>query len=139
MLQREWENADFLTGLPETAAFSRACAVDSCIHERNTPRPNIPLKDVLENALDNPSSLAADAKYRWDRAQYLAHGTYEDEHDLLLFFRDRELELGKALSASTWRDMCGLPGVTNSVPFRSKYFSSIAALLNTRQRNLAVC
>jgi hypothetical protein len=33
--------------------------------------------------------------------------------------------------------MCGFPGVTNSVPFRSKYFSQVAALLNLRRSNLA--
>lgn len=135
-LQSEWENADFLKGLPETAAFKRACTVDSCIRERNTPIPSVPLKDVLENAIHSPSSLAADAKYRWNRAQYHAQGTYEDEHDLLLFFRDCELELRKAVAASTWRDMRGLPGATNTIPFRSKYSSSVMALLNTRQMTL---
>src|SRR5439155_12906640 len=82
--------------------------------------------------------VVADAKYRWERAQYRAIGTYEDEHDLLLFFRDRELELRKAITASAWLQMRVLPGVTNAVPFRSKHYSRMQAMLNTRQIGLSL-
>ena len=134
VLQQEWESADFFKGLPETAAFSRACAVDTCLRERSSPQPSFSLKDLLQTALHSPLSLVADVKYRWQRAQYRVRGTYEDEHDLLLFFRDRELELRKAIAAPIWREMRTLPGVTNTPVFRSKYsFSSTQALLNTRQ------
>lgn len=136
-LQREWQSADFFNGLPQTAAFSRACAVDSCIRERSNPQPSFPLKDLLQTALHSPLSLAANAKYRWQRAQYRVRGTYEDERDLLLFFRDRELELRKAIATSTWQEMRLLPGVTNTAAFRSKYSSSTMTFLNTRQVGLA--
>jgi hypothetical protein len=137
-LQREWESLDFFRGLPETAAFTRACLVDTCIRERQTPAPTGPsLKDALENALHSPVSLLADVKYRWTRVQYRLKGTYEDEHDLLLFFRDRELDLRKDINASTWLEMRGLPGATNATPFRSKYFSSMQSMLNTRQIGLS--
>jgi hypothetical protein len=133
-LQREWEAPDFFNGLPETMAFLGACTVNTCIQERQTsPGSGRPLKDTLEDAFHSPGSLVADAKYRLDRAQYRAVGTYEDEHDLLLFFHDREMELRKAISAVTWLDMRVLAGVTNPVPFRSKYFSSMQAMLNSRQ------
>jgi len=137
-LEREWEAADFFKGLPETAAFRRASTVDSCTRERQAPpAPGPPLKDTLENALHSPASVVADGKYRWQRAQYRAIGTYEDEHDLLMFFRDRELELRKAITAPTWLEMRVLPGVTNAVPFRSKHYSSMQAMLNSRQMALS--
>ena len=133
-LEREWQAPDFFKGLPETVAFTRACTVDTCIRERQTPPPpGTPLKDTLENALRSPASVAAEVKQRWERAQYRATGTYEDEHDLLLFFRDRELELRKTITASTWLQMRGLPGVTNAASFRSKHSSSMQSLLNSRQ------
>jgi hypothetical protein len=138
-LEREWEAPDFFKGLPETVAFTRASTVDTCIRERQTPPPpGTPLKDTLENAFQRPASLVTDVKYRWERAQYRATGTYEDEHDLLVFFRDRELELRKAITASTWLQMRVLPGVTNAVPFRSKHHSTMQAMLNSRQIALRI-
>jgi hypothetical protein len=136
-LQHEWEAPDFFKGLPETVAFTRACAVDNCIRERQTPlAPGPPLKDTLKEALDSPLSIPAQAKYRWERAEYGSVGTYQDEHDLLLFFRDRELELRKAITASNWLQMRALPGVLSEVPFRSKYPSRMQIILNTRQIGL---
>src|SRR5262249_11693777 len=132
-LQREWEAPDFFKGLPETIAFTRAALVDTCIRERTTPEPGNPLKDSLNSAIRSPASVVSDAKYRWERAQYRVTGTYEDERDLLLFYRDRELEVRKAITASTWFQMRTLSGVTNAVPFRSRYFSRIQAMLNSQQ------
>lgn len=137
-LQREWEAPDFFKGLPETAAFTRVAIVDTCIRERQAPPPpGTPLRDTLENALRSPASFAADIKYRWERAQYRLNGTYKDEHDLLLFFRDRELELRNAVTASAWLQMRVLPGATNAALFRSKNFSAVQALLNSRQIGLS--
>ncbi len=136
-LEREWKAPDFFKALPETVAFMRASVVDTFMRERQTPPPpGPPLKDAFKNALQSPSSAAADAKYRWEQAQYRATGTYEDEQDLLLFFRDRELELRKAITASTWVQMRALPAVTNAVagiPFRSRHYSVVRAMLNSRQ------
>ncbi|HEY5914265.1 MAG TPA: hypothetical protein VJA21_27060 [Verrucomicrobiae bacterium] len=138
-LQREWEASDFFKGLSETVAFTRASTVDTCIRERQAPpAPGIPFKDTLENALRSPSSLAADARQRWKRAQYRATGTYEDEHDLLVFFCDREIELRKAITAATWLGMRVFPGVTNAVPFRSKHSSRMQAMFNSRQISIAM-
>src|SRR5882672_10596953 len=117
----------------------RASTVDNCIRERQTPPgPRRPLKDTLENAIHSPSSVVADAKSRLERAQYRTAGTYEDEHDVLLFFRDREIEFRRAITASTWLQMRVLPGVTNSVPFRSKHYSTMQAMLDSQQIRLSI-
>ena len=136
-LQREWEAPDFFKGLAETVAFRRASTVDTCIRERTAPVSGIPLQDTLKNAWHSPSSLVSDAEYRWERLQYRARGTYVDEHDLLLFYRDRELELRKAIRAATWQEMRLLPGVTNAIHFHSKHSSAMLAMLNSRQIGLA--
>jgi hypothetical protein len=136
LLQHEWEAPEFFKGLPETLAFNRAALVDTCVRERTTPQQGIPLKDTLNSALRSPASVVPDAKHRWEQAQYHITGTYEDERDLLLFFRDRELEVRKAITAPTWFQMRALPGVTNAVPFRSKHFSRMQAMLNTQQAGL---
>lgn len=135
-LQHEWETPEFFKGLPDTLAFQRACLINACIQERQTPAPpSTPpgLKDTVKNALRSPSAAIADAKYRKEQAQYPTIGTYEDERDLLLFFRDREIEWRKAVGASTWLQMRAMPGVTNTAPFRSKHYSRMQSMLNTRQ------
>jgi hypothetical protein len=132
-LQREWEAPDFFKGLPETAAFQGACMVDVCIRERTNSSPGPPLKNTLQNAIQSPASVVNDAKYRWQRMQYHTSGTYEDERDLLLFYRDREMELRKAIRLPTWLEMRNLPGAANSILFRSKHVSQMQMMLNTRQ------
>lgn len=132
-LQREWETPDFFKALPETVGFTRACMVDTCIRERTNSSPGTPLKDTVRNAVESPSSVVADAKYRLERMQYRNSGTYEDEHDLLVFFGDREREVRKAIRSATWMEMSGLPGVTNVSVFRSKYGSRTQSMLNMRQ------
>jgi hypothetical protein len=111
-IQREWQAADFFKGLPETMAFTRACLVDSCLQERQTPpRPGPPVTQALNKAIRSPASLMSETRRRWERAQYRAVGTYEDERDLLLFYRDREVELRHGITASTWLKMRVLPAV----------------------------
>ena len=133
-LQREWEAPDFFKGLPETIAFERASVVHECVLERTAPSPPGPsLKSTLEDVVHSPRLALTDAKYRLDQARYRVTGTYEDERDLLLFFRDRELEFRKAVAAPTWQEMRPLPGVTNTIPFQSQNYSRMRALLNTRQ------
>jgi hypothetical protein len=63
--------------------------------------------------------------------------TYEDEHDLLMFYRDREIECRKAIRAPTWLQMRALPGVTNAVPFRSKHYSRMQSMMSSRQISMA--
>jgi hypothetical protein len=107
--------------------------VDTCIRERTNSSPGMPLKNTIQNAVESPSSIVADAKHRLERMQYHNSGTYDDEHDLLIFFGDRERELRKAIRSSTWLEMRSLPGVTNAIAFKSKYFSVMQMQLNNRQ------
>lgn len=48
-------------------------------------------------------------------------GMYEDERQVLLFYRDREIEFQNAVHARTWMQMRQMPGVTNEIFFVPKY------------------
>jgi hypothetical protein len=127
LLQQEWESAGFLQGLPETAAFARASAVATCQLER---RQALTLGLTLQSALRSPRSVWHGLSNYWRRRRYRQQGTYEDEMALLLHYRDRELELRRALRSPTWSEMRSLPGVTNQAPFQSKHSSTALIMLN---------
>jgi hypothetical protein len=116
-LQREWENVEFFKGLADTAAFARASMVATCQLERQEP-----LRD---------GATAIELRYRNE-------GTYEDEKALLLHYRDRELEIQRAIQCTTWSEMRQLPGVTNFIPFRSKHSSRMQMMMNTKQMGFAM-
>ena len=130
-LQAEWEGVDFFKHLPETAAFQRASIVAECEQERNPPMAQRILPaDFLKTAFRHPSYAWLELNALWKRRYYLKHGSYEDETNLLVFFRDRELELRHAVQAATWSQMRQLPGVTNKVLFQSKYPSILQEKMN---------
>jgi len=134
VLQREWEPVDFFRELPETAAFTRASMADACQREREQPLVSGPSLNAI---IRSPRSAWSEIKWRWQQLRYRHHGSYEDEKNLLLYYRDRELELRRAVQCATWSEMRQFPGVTNVVPFKSRYSSRIQAMLNTRQMGLS--
>jgi hypothetical protein len=79
----------------------------------------------------------AELKSSWSRARYRSYGSYEDEKALLLFYRDREVELRNAVQAATWSTMRALPGVTNALLFHSPYHSRLVSMMNIRETGLA--
>ena len=122
LLQHEWESVDFFHGLPETEAFARARAADVCQRERQEPLgPSF----ILREYSARPGMPGTDSPEHWSQIWYRHHGSYEDERALLLYYRDRELLVRRALQCATWSEMRPLPGATNMVPilvtFQSKY------------------
>jgi hypothetical protein len=130
LLQREWESVDFFRGLPETAAFERAGAADLCRRDRQEPLNS---SFILRDLFRSPRSAWYRFTQHWYQIRYRHHGSYEDESALLLYYRDRELQVRRAAQSPTWSQMRLLPGVTNTVPFQSKHHSRVQALLNMRQ------
>jgi len=131
-LQQEWESVEFFKGLPETAAFARACAVATCQRDRSETQ------DFFAGL--SPKLMIRNPRAAWDafigsrrHSSYLNHGTFEDEKALLLHYKDREEEILRAIQSSTWQEMRGLPGVTNVVAFQSKYRSRTRSIINLRQ------
>jgi len=134
-LQREWESADLFMGLPETAAFTRASMLEACRQERLRPvgRPAFTLGEVMAS----PQAVWYALIGYWEALQYRRQGSYHDEKSLLLYYRDREEDLRHGIQCSTWIEMLGIAGVTNLVPFQSRYPSQLQSMINTRQLMLA--
>jgi hypothetical protein len=93
----------------------------------------MPFRQVLRS----PSQAWAALLEHRRQIQYRLHGSYEDEKDLLFHYRDREVELKRALEAQTWSEMRRLPGVTKIVPFESRHRSRVQTMLNLRQLSLS--
>ncbi|MCU0789410.1 MAG: hypothetical protein MUC91_14765 [Verrucomicrobia bacterium] len=122
---------DYFKEWPETAAFGRAAAVDACQLERQTPISlGMTLGDMIRSPLNAWARLL---NYRRELA-YRRGGSYEDEAALLLHYRDRELELRRAVLSPSWSDMRTLPGVTNLVAFQSQHSSRLLAPDRTHPR-----
>jgi len=130
-LQQEWESVDFFKGLPETAAFRRAGTAAACQMDRQRPlmAGPVPVAEYIRHPLE---ALAA-YRYAKQERDYRNHGSYVDEKDLLLYYRDAELQLRRSIKAASWLEMRQLPGITNAVPFKSKYKSRSMAMLSVRQ------
>jgi hypothetical protein len=133
LLQHEWESVDFLRGLPETTAFARAGAANVCQRER---QEQLDSSFSFRELFRSPRNAWYGLTGHWDRIQYRHYGSYEDERVLLFYHRDRELQVRRAVQSPTWSEMRLLPGVTNVVPFQSKYHSMALSMLNMRQITL---
>jgi len=133
-LQHEWESVDLFKGLPETEAFARACHVALCQLERQQGLGSMGI--TVNHVFQSPRGAWYGLNAYWRRMRYLHHGSYEDEKALLLYHRDRERELRRAVQASNWLEMRQLPGSTNKAPFQSKQPSRVQSMINTRQISL---
>ncbi|HTL19073.1 MAG TPA: hypothetical protein VL793_17670, partial [Patescibacteria group bacterium] len=128
-LQHRWETVDLWSSLPDTAAYSRASMAAICELERHE---SVTLFGSLRGMLGSPfHAWAAISNYR-QRLHYLNQGSYEDEQALLLYYRDREVELRQAIASPSWSEMERMPSVRNPPIFRSKYSSRSVALMNSR-------
>jgi hypothetical protein len=133
ILQHEWESVDFLRGLPEAEAFGRAVGADVCQRDRREP---LGPSSILRDMVRSPGNALRDLADRWDRIRHRHHGSYDEERALLLHYRDRELQMRRAVQASTWAEIRLLPAVTNVLPFQFKYHASMWALVNPAVTNV---
>jgi hypothetical protein len=133
-LQRAWESADFFKGFPETTAFTRAAEAAGCQQERRqSPALGLPLTEMIRR----PKTAWQGFTYYWRRLGYLHRGSYEDERSLLLFYRERELQLRAAVQCPTWSQMRQLPAATNFAAFQTKNPNSSPMLAGMRLNQLA--
>jgi hypothetical protein len=101
---------DFLSALPETAAFTRASLGASLEAGRQQPLPTTARSPSL---LSDPLGFFTALRERQRQIHYRHQGSFEDECAMLLFYRDRELELRRAVGCSTWQEMRTIPVATN--------------------------
>jgi hypothetical protein len=144
-VQQEWESVNFSTNLPETIAFERASDVALCRRGRQqVPEFELPFKQFFIVSLQDPREIWLQMRDAWYAAQsrrsydqYRRYGMYDDETNLLLFYRNREIEVRNAIQARSWMQMRELPGVTNQIYFHSKYGSPLQAMMNIHRIQLA--
>jgi len=113
-LQKEWEQADFLTNLSEATACDRADALD--YSERlmqQQPFVDFSLTGLLFGAAHQPTS------YTWREFKNdiglvrFRNEVYVDNLRIFVSLWKREGELRQAIQVPTWADMRRVPGVTN--------------------------
>ncbi len=134
-LQREWESCDLFKGLPDAIAFTGAGNVAMCRQERQMP----PTARLMISLRSPGQAIGSLTRY-FQEMSYRHHGTYVDENDMLLFYRDRVVEAGNASQCQSWAEMRRLPGVTNDVFFTSRYkhhFSRAQAAMRLRRSSSA--
>jgi hypothetical protein len=145
-LQEEWESAEFFADLPETAALYRAILVQMC---RNARAESLvgdyggwgpAIRQLTTSVRSSPKNGFQElrgfiAGYRNQR-RYQNVGSYEDEKGLLLYCRDREVEMKRAVTCQTWEEMRAFPGVTNYVPYQGSQPSRMTSMVNVRQIGL---
>jgi hypothetical protein len=113
-LQQEWEATALLAGLPEIAAFARASVSEQCRElSQQPPIPPAPLVQIASDFIGSPRRGWLEMTAGWRDSRYRNHGVYEEESELLLFFREREVLLKEALLCGTWAELRLLPGITN--------------------------
>jgi hypothetical protein len=136
-LQAEWESVNFFTNLPEIVAFQRASRTAAYDYDRNEIlHPTMPFNEFLHETWLNPLGAWHQLQSQWRNRAYLRGGKYDEEKDLMLFYRDREIERRNAVQATAWMQMRRFPGVTNEIHFQSKYNSRVQAIENLHRMGL---
>lgn len=137
-LQKEWESVEFFKDLPEVPEFQGVCVADMCERTRNQRVPSMGTPGLWRVILQSPRSAPSILKNWWMMVRYQGEGIYEDEKAALLFYRDREVELQKAIQAPTWEAMRAMPGATNQPEFTSKFNSPMRSMMNLRMVGMAM-
>ena len=137
-LQAEWEPVDFFKNMPANAEFKCACTVADCQRERQRPiLDGTSVTEVIKDFWQHPKEIGSYITSLKHRLDYAHRGGYEDEKNLLLFYRDREAEIRNALQVTSWSAMRPLPGVTNSIFFFSKNGSVFQGMMFIHEINMA--
>jgi hypothetical protein len=116
-LQHEWESLDLFVDLSETAAVAGANAVMMCRMEREGDSTFTSVRDVVTDMIHSPKAGWREIVSKYRDSVYRNHGSYDYENTLMLYFRDRESEIKRAMLARSWSEMRCLPGVTNRPPY----------------------
>ena len=120
VLQQEWESANFFTNVPEVTALDRVSDVNySRKLSRRPAFAELSFSRFAGRAIEHPSAAFSEIKDEFDTMRYRTYEALNDEKNLLLILRDRELEARHAIQSPTWAEMRVQPGVTNVTAFNS--------------------
>ena len=119
-LQNEWQSADLFTNLSEILGLERVQEFHYCQKLLpNPPTGTYPISKIAKDLLDDPSLAFREAGQNYQDRHYRGDKVLTDGKNLLLYFRDRELELRHAIQSPTWAQMRAQPGITNPPAFAS--------------------
>lgn len=120
VLQSEWESVDLFTNLSTTMGLERVEQFNYSQNLlQNPPAATYQLAMIARNVLNDPLKAFEEAGRNYQDLNYRGNRVLNDEKNLLLYFRDRELELRRADQSPSWAQMRAMPGITNPVPFDS--------------------
>jgi hypothetical protein len=88
-----------------------------CRLEREGDSNSAGVRDLVTDMVHSPKAGWREVVCKYRELAYRSHGSYEYENTLMLYFRDRELEIKRAMLARSWSEMRCLPGVTNRPPY----------------------
>ena len=132
ILQAQWQAPDFFQDLPETAACNRAIILASLRRDsQQTDDPPLPTGRITSQLFSSPTAAWGELQAGVRASRYRKYGVYEDEQEMLLYYRDKELEFRSAVAAPTWAAMRGLPGITNDGALRRSLSSSLRIPVST--------
>jgi hypothetical protein len=121
-LQVEWESADLLAGVPDTAAFDCAQSVEDGRGWARQPLcDGLSFWELARSTTRDPSSGYSEIKNSFELIRFRNFGVFVDEKNLLLEMTNRENQLRQAIQSPSWADMSALPGVNISEAFQSGY------------------
>lgn len=125
-LEREWTKVDFFSALPEAVEFYGASLVDAL----KTSGPEMTGSNLtIRDLVDQPKEIPRFLKDYMQMATYRRSGLYDDQRDVLFYYRDRLLEVRRAIKAESFAKMLSLPGMTNRVPFVSRHNSFVPSFI----------
>jgi len=133
-LQQEWESADFLANLPDLVAYRRVSAAKTCAESRLPARAEYKPTEVFHSWWNAVPIV----KGCWEQFRYQRTGSYADERNLMLYFRDRELEMRRAISCPSWLDMDGIITAGTATPFTPTAYPVAAHSVSRLQWNLGL-
>jgi hypothetical protein len=113
-LEREWSSVNFFAALPEMVEYNGAYTLQLVnMVGTDFTSSNLTIHDLLNQPKQIPGFINGFARLSW----YRARGFYDDQRDILFYYRDRYLEVRRAVSANTLAEMLALPGMTNVQTF----------------------
>jgi hypothetical protein len=113
-LEREWSSVNFFAALPEMVEYNGAYTLQLVnMVGTDFTSSNLTIRDLLNEPKQIPGFINGFARLSW----YRARGFYDDQRYILFYYRDRYLEVRRAVSANTLAEMLALPGMTNGQAF----------------------
>jgi hypothetical protein len=127
ILENEWRTSSFFEPLPQMIEYDGACVADTVQRMLYEPT-DAPY--TLREVIESPKLIPVFVDDRLRSFLFRWRGSYDDQSDALFYFRDRRVEVSRALEKQTFAEMLPMPGMTNAPSFKSRHRSWTPSLVN---------